>query len=72
MSVSSVLSLTPNPEEAPTAPGLAATLDAAEERAAIMEFDGGLSRVAAERLALAAVEIPEAAAWLRARWGMGQ
>ncbi len=40
--------------ESRAAPDLADLLDAAEERAAIMEFDGGLSRAEADRLALAA------------------
>ena len=53
-SVPSVLSLMSDPEGPPAAPDLADLLDAAEERAAIMEFDGGLSRAEAERLALAA------------------
>ena len=56
----------------PTAIGsdLADLLDAAEERAAIIEHDGGLSRAEAERLALAAVECPKAVQVLRERWGM--
>ena len=52
------------------APDLADILDAAEERAAIIEHDGGLSRAEAERRALTAVECPEAARVLRGRWGM--
>ena len=55
--------------ERPAALDLADALDAAEERAAIMEFDGGLTRAEAERLALAAVECPGAARVLRERWG---
>ena len=35
-----------------------------------MEFDGGLTRADAERLALAAVECSEAARVLRERWAM--
>ena len=46
------------------------SLEAAEERAAIMEHDGGLSCAEAERLALAACLYPEAARALRARWGL--
>ncbi len=39
--------------------------EAFEERAAIMEFDGGLSRAEAERLALAADTLPDPAAEAR-------
>ena len=69
VSVPSVLSLVPDPEKALPAPDLADLLDAAEERAAIIEHDGGLPRAEAERRALAAVECPEAARVLRGRWG---
>ena len=44
--------------------------DAAEERAAIMEYEGGLTCEEAERLTLAGVECPAAARVLRERWGM--
>lgn len=43
-------------------------LDAAEERAAVMEFDGGLSRTEAEALALASCPCPEARRVLGERW----
>ena len=49
-------------------PDFTEALDAAEERAAIAEYDGGLPRAEAEALALASCPCPEAAAWLRARW----
>lgn len=52
----------------PPAPDLADLLDAAEERAAIMEYGGGLTREEAERLTLAAVTDFEAAQILRSRW----
>lgn len=70
VSVSSVLSPAPGPKgPPPTAPDLADLLDAAEERAAIIEHDGGFARAEAERLALTAVECPEVVQVLRARWG---
>ena len=55
-------------QEAPSAPDLADLLDAAEERAALMEFDGGLSRAEAEARTLAAVVDLDVARRLRARW----
>lgn len=56
----------------PAAPDLADRLYAAEERAAVMEYDGGLPRAEAERLALAGVSDPEARRVLTGRWRAGK
>ena len=68
-SVLSVLSLVNRPEPR-SLPDHADALDAAEERAGIVEHDGGLPRPEAERLALAAVADPAARRWIAARWGL--
>ncbi len=55
----------PAEAQAVTPAGKAFDAEAFEERAAIMEFDGGLSRAEAERLALAADTLPDPAAEAR-------
>ncbi len=57
------------PSSPQPSPDPADLLDAAEERAAIVKHDAGLSCAEAEAAALATVECSEAACELRARWG---
>ncbi len=59
------------PSSPQPSPDPADLLDAAEERAAIVKHDAGLSCAEAEAAALAACPCPEARRLLAARWGAG-